>query len=458
MPLPTEEPTNATPPQEKAPDLAPAIAFASRYLGEVKPEKPPKAEPEPPKTKPKAPKVKAIPAEDARSGFDEEKLGRVIGESIAKATKPEPPKEEPKPQPEVKEDRRTRVLRRMEKLHPERYKELADKTQANLKRLRQYADDWEAKHPGEKFDEDDEEHAEFKESLEKEVAYDDDDYVEAQADLLIDERESKKKDKEPNPDVDTLKRELSELKNRGKYEAAKNDIKNHVNGVARKFWEVFGDEYKSVIGDDGELNLKAIDSLRKADEDTFALLGRFAGELEAITEVLYCSKIEVPSGNQYGHRLASEYAYAFEDMMLARPPEDRLDENGRRFVTQDEYRSLGAEERKRVWKFSPDDVQFLVEKHYKNKASEALKYGKEKFERMAKRRGLLREETAPPPDHHPMLKAMRDREARLNQPDDEKPESPSAPIVPRMAPILATESSKPSNALEAFAARAIKGR
>jgi hypothetical protein len=169
-----------------APKLAGLAAREEAAAGE---------EVEKPAPKP-APKKKAAPPATV-SAIDEEKLGASIGRSIAEHTakasggaeakqadqkKPEPTRDE------EKEARRIAVLERMEKLHGKTYEGIAGRYRESKAKLREYAAEWEKANPGEKFDADAAEHEAVIQDLEDKFDYEEDDYLDALADIRVEKK------------------------------------------------------------------------------------------------------------------------------------------------------------------------------------------------------------------------------------------------------------------------------
>jgi hypothetical protein len=458
---------------KEAPAVTPAaVEFASRYLGKTAGQKKgAKKEDEAPSEKPEKPKkpAKKKPAEPQPQGIDEEKLGRAVGESVAKAmaakevqkkSEPEPPKGDPA------EERKLKILRQMAEAWPDRYKGLAETYASSMEELRSYARKWELEHPGKKFDQDDEEHAEFIDALESRIEYDQDDYAEAIADLKLKE----KMPKEDKSQVEDLNRRLGEFERKEKIRESQQQIAKTSAETGNSYWKSLSqqmkdDNLKDIVREDGTIDLEMLKQMQEQDPDRTAIMLRAAEAAEnhaAITYLLENGLVDFDPINNPAHKYLSDFALKSEQRMLKRDLESQLDSEGRPFVTREKWMKLSLTEREKVWTFSAEDLNFLVATDFAKRASDHIKAEEERFERRAKARGLLQtpEPTLKEPTSHPirMIPKHRPQVPPAQVERIQKPQSPSIPAVPRVAPASIRNSGTPKNPLVAFAQRAIRGR
>lgn len=464
--------TEGAPPKEGAEQepvqAAPAaVEFASRYLGKTAGHKraPKKEAEEAPAPKPK--KAKAKPAPPPPQGIDEEKLGRAVGESVAKAMAEKAPKADPEPpKRDPAEERKLTYLRQMEESSPEKYKGLADTYANSMDELRAYAQKWEGENPGKKFDQDAEEHSEFIEALESRIEYDADDYAEAIADLKLKE----KLPKEDKSQVDALSKRLGEFERKEKIRESQQQISKASAQTGNSYWKVLADkmgdkELGDIVREDGSIDLELLGSLRERDPDRFAVMLAAAESAEnhaAVTYLLENGLVDFDPKNNPAHKYLSDFALESEQRMLQREPEKQLDSEGRSFVSREKWMKLSPAERDKVWTFSAEDLNFLVATDFAKRATDHIKAEDARFERRAKARGLIRnaDETPKPPSQHPIRMIPRPRPPAPPAPVEraQKPVSPSVPSVPRVAPASAKRPAIPNNPIAAFAQRAIRGR
>lgn len=474
MPLPAktnaEDQTN-TPEVKPAVDKnaaasAPAVEFAARYLGKTKPnvEPEPEAETQEEKPEPK-PRAKATPKPkpepEPQPAFDEEKLGAAIAEGISKATKrDEPEKKEPESTESPEDQRRIKVLKQMEETNPKQYNGLAERYNSNLRKLREYAKKWEKENPGETFDEDDEAHKEFRDQLEKEVEYDDDDYFEAMADLKVAER---LKNVKPDERSEKLEQRLSEFERKEKLRDEAPKISTVQAQAGNEFWNKLGDDFKDVVTESGQINPEALKAIQERDEDEYAVVVRAAQEAEYLAAETYKLDNGLVAFNSKdpAHEFLSQFAIAAEKRMAERPADKQRDSEGRKFVTKAEYNKLPPEKQAKVWTFTADDLNLLLARDYANKTKSKINEEREKFQRRAKKMGLIEEPVKPtPPSQHPFTRRLKAQQ-EMPEPepeDDGKPVSPTTPAVPRVAPIAASVGDSSKNPLESWVSRSLRGR
>lgn len=476
MPLPAktnQDDKTKTPDPKPAADpnalaSAPAVEFAARYLGKTKPKVEPEAYPsdpdEKPEPKPKAkaaPKAKPEPEADPQPAFDEEKLGAAIADGIAKATKrEEPEKKEPESNESPEDQRRIKVLKQMEENNPRQYKGLAERYNANLRKLREYAKKWEKDNPGETFDEDDEAHKEFREQLEKEVEYDDDDYFEAMADLKVAERLKKV---QPDDRAEKLEKRLSEFERKEKLREETPKIATVQAQAGNEFWRKLGDDFKDVVTEQGQINPEALKSIQEKDEDEYAIVVRAAQESEYLAAETYKldNGLVAFNPNDPAHNFLSQFAIAAEKRMSEQPAEKQRDADGRKFVTKAEYNKLPPEKQAKVWTFTADDLNLLLARDYAKKTKAKINEEREKFQRRAKKMGLLDEPVKPAPkSQHPFTSRLKSQATMPDSEpeDDGKPVSPTTPAVPRVAPLPVSEEDSSKNPLESWVSRSIRGK
>lgn len=458
-------PADVVAPPEPRPITPAAVEFASRYLGKgsKKPE-----DTKPPEEKP-AKKVKAAPKAQPKAEptpvIDEEKLGRTIGESVAKAMKPEAKVEEKKPEPThtPAEARKLKVFKQMEEMFPDQYKGFADKYQGAMKKLREYAAEWERKHPGETFDEDAEEHGDFVNKLEADVAYEEDDYSEALA--VVTAKSLAPKEEAKDPEIEKIKERLNKFEIQDRIAKAAPVIEQMSIASADEFWKSMGGDYAKVINDDGTVNNDQLLAIKNADEDTFNRLKQTAIAAYGHAREIYLLEnglTEYDAVRNPSHKYLSDTAIAAEEIFQKRPPEKQLNDEGKPFVTKAQWNKLTPEERAKVWTFTANDLGFIVAKDLAKRTLEGIKAEEEAFTRRARQRGLI---VDPPKikdeDKHPMADKLRrilKHEPEEVVEDDGKPITPATPMVPRQAPSRGSSDEAPKGALESWTQRAIHGR
>lgn len=399
--------------------------------------------------------------------IDEVKLGEAVGRAVAEATKKKEP-EPPAPDADLTaaDKRRLAVLSHMEKQQGERYKGLPDRFVTNLRKHREYAAKWEQENPGEKYDEKDEQHAEFLDALEAEVEYDEDDYVEALTDIKVNDK-VRKVDEQVAERLKPIETQERLVKERPKIIANRDKIGN-------RFWERMGDEFADVLAEDPKtkavtINNETLKTLAETDPDTHRAVvnGAQAAEFYAtetylldngLTEYVGDKQItETTSQEQaaqiQAHKFLSGFVTAAEQRMTQRPPEKQRDTEGRTFAPRADYNRLQNVQRANYWTFSHEDIGYLVASDIAKQTKAYLQAEEEKFSRRAAARGVA--VNGDSSRTKPKRRAVDDDENDDTQ--TVKPVSPSTTVGPRMAPQRDNKGGIKEPGLAGWALRAIRG-
>lgn len=400
------------------------------------------------------PKKAAAAAQPPAFAFDEEKLGAAVGRAVAAATKPKEDKPPTEELPEL-DQRRMAVLRQMETQYGERYKGLADRYVANLKKHKEYKAKWESEHPGEEYDEDAEEHADFLEPLERDIAYDEDDYVEALTDLKLSDR-MKKVDEHVSKELAPLKQQEQFVEHRPKIIETRDKIGN-------RFWERMGDEFKDVLKEvehkDGrkeiQINGEVLQELAKTDPDTHAVVVNAAKASESYAAEVYLLDHQLREFDPKNemHQTLRAFVADREGALAAKPAQSTADEFGRVFLPRAQFNALPAERRQHYWTLTHEDIGNLMAARIAKATKAFLQAEEEKFARRAAARGVSLNGSSAP---------ARNRKPPVGEEDDEpvtrKPVSPSSAIAPRLSPASIKVDAQPSGGIEGFLSRAFVKR
>lgn len=452
------------PPEELGKELLDFVDRSLRITGRKK-----EAEPDPQKPKPKpappAPK-RQKPAPPVAAGIDEDKLGEAVGRSVAQvmderdARALRKTKQDEAPLPDdIKGD--VDKLALLERQFPEKYKGYVEKYKSNLKKLADYADKWEEEHPGENFDEDADEHADFRSQLEADTEYDEDDHVAALANEIADRKVARVK-----ADVET---QLQPIKRREMMQAKQGEIITTRDRAGNSYWDNMGDEFKGVLDEQGNVVPQKLDEIRTKDpviHDIVVNGAAFVENMAAETFMLDNELVEFmgdkpitgstpPQVAQQiqAHAFLSRFASDAEQRMASRPAEKQMDAEGRTFLPRTKYNSLPVRQREKYWTFTYDDLGFLLAEHVAKRTRKQLADEEEKFTAIARSRGLIPQAQSLP---NKSRAGAPQAGARPSQPQA-KPLSPSTPLAPRLAPARANQGAPSGNALEGFVSRAIRG-
>lgn len=390
--------------------------------GEGKPAKPP----EKPKKKP-APQQP--PAYEKLVEAAAEGAARVLSKQTQQQPPPEKKAEGPVFAPH--EERKMLVLQQMEKSNPEQYKGIADKYRKNLKSLMDYAAKWEQDNPGQKFDEDAQEHSEFIESMQ--LDWDDNDYTEAMVDLRAEQKATKAIEEFQQQ----TNNRLSEFERREALAKAADNIKNHQTATTKGFLTLIADgecpALDSAFNEDGSHNAEAITELSKQDPVAVdvvlthfigGMLQPLAGELYKIYKDLVPFDPRLPA-----HNWLNVFLENAQKAMLSLPPESQMDEHNRRFLPLQEYlegfKTDPKGTKERFWTFDDSTLTPLLAVEVKAQAMDAYKMERKKYERWANANNIEL------PAKKNAQKPREEEEETISS--SQKPKSPTSVTAPKMA-------------------------
>lgn len=405
------------------------------------------------------PKRKQAPPPPPPAEIDYEKLADAVGEGAARAMAKEAEKEKNKAAKEPPADetlvspKKLKVLERMGERDP-KYKGLSERYVAQMKKLKAYADQWEKDNPGEKFNEDDDEHAETIAELEEAIDYDEDTYAEAVADLRYEEREAERREKEKTTQREDP--ELEEIKLQHKRQKRAGEMIKERDDVGNLFWEHMGEEFKGVVKEDGSLDMELLKEIEETAPEKYQEAVAAFQAIEGLAQEAFMlgEGLVQYDGNNRGHVFLDRFAGEREQAMMELSREDRMNEKGQEFLPIAEYVKLSDAKKKQHWTFSYGDLNRLLAARLAKVAKDQISAEEKKFERIAKARGLPVENKGKP-NARPGVGAARERAADLDDDGDEKPKTPSLQPESRMASTKKRGAAPPKTTLEAWANSAI---
>ena len=411
-----------------------------------------KAKPgEKPAPKPAAQPKPAAPAKEVPLTAAE--IAAAAAEGATRAFRDHQPGKQDQPKPDEgpvlppKEQRRVAVLEHMEKLYPDQpeYKDISKRYKASLLSFSQYADKWEQEHPGQEFDENAEEHKAFMEK--NDVPWDQDDYIEAIADMKSAQNLTKGKEdlqKEIN-------QRLSPVERAEKLRAEAATIATEQNLAAKKYWEQFGDEFKGIVNEEGMFDTKKIQELSQSDPVGFGFrwaaakdFNQESGEIHK----LFNGLVDFDEKNPV-HQEIDRFVNQLEEALAARPRNEKVDEQGRIFATAAEWNKLTKEQRQDRWKLNARLVIGRRARFLKEDTEAKIKSQETMLEQMARAKGWTIPEggrnTRPAQNNEPPA----GEDEPLNE-GDEKPNSPSGSAAPGMAGVRPGRSGGNPNSGKSF--------
>ena len=409
----TETPVAPVTPEPNKPLAANSAAaqFLSSVLGDDSPKPKRKREADEGEVidkRPPAPKKKAAPAPAPRpaAAIDEEKLGESIGRSIAAHTnRVAEAAREPEPSPEAAveqavEDRRIAVLARMESLNAEKYKGLAERYKANEGKLRQRAKEWEKANTGESFADRLEEfekdpdsypefadEAKFASDLEAQSDYADADFERAEKDLWKEEIR-----REVTQEVSgTLGERVSEIERSKQREFKQQEINSVAYASGNDCLNLLGDEFAAAVEKDGQINREVLVALKEADpvKHDIGVAAMQAAEQGAAVIHMLSTGLEKHNPANPAHAQLAMFARQQERAILARPADNRVNDEGLAFAARDDYERMTPADKRRHFVLSPEDLKTLWTYDVARRAKADLQREDEKFSARAKARGLI---------------------------------------------------------------------
>ena len=292
-----------------------------------------------------APAAALGPKEIAEIANEVVKAGqKTATEAAAKAAEPELT-------PKQKRDHA--VLKRIEESNPARAG-VAAKYLDSQKKFAAYKSAWEAEHKGETFNPEAPEHEAFVTA--NEVTYDQDEYLEALADIKAEERAAKAME----PITKKLEAEEQQKKQQARVAELVPKIVTHQKTTALVFFNQMGDDFKGVLDDGGTLVVDKMKTLTDANPATKRVFGlaeqteKFAGQVMAIAAGLTTFDEKNPLDREI-----FEFANKQEAAMAALPEEKRINENGQEFCTAADYAKMTPAQRKDYWTLSDTDLSAL---------------------------------------------------------------------------------------------------
>lgn len=365
-----------TPPKAKAKEEKPA---EEKKVEAATSEKPAETAPAKPAAATTA-KKKATAPEQTRVTLDAVALGETIVKGLAPSLKqPEAAKvDEPKLSPA--NEKKLSVLKRMAKNNPANASK-PDEFIAALKKSEAYQKQWEADNKGKKFNPADEEHAEFQQN--NDVSWDEDEYLEALADMKVDAATQPLKDQQ-----ESQKKEAEAQERVRKTEPL---AIAHQATCARILFDELGEEFKTVLDENGNLNKAEIEKLRTSKPEISKFAFTTAQQIEAVTGSMYrmangTAKFDDKNAT---HIEALNFVEKAEADMKAKPDSEQ-EQDGKVFATGEEYAAMTPEQRKNHWRFDVEELSALYAIQKAGEVKElAEKYEKE-IEAFAVARGYTK--------------------------------------------------------------------
>jgi hypothetical protein len=359
-----------TPPKKK-PDEKPAPA---------KPAAKPAAKPTP---KPKPAPAKPEPA----APIDAETLAEAVGRGVAAAmvkAEPEKPAVVTVETEGLSEDeiRQLPVLEKMEALFPDRYKNLKARYMENARAVKKYRDKWEEEHPGQDFDPESNEHDGF--FAKHSVDWEDDDAVEARAEMRLDKR---------LPELTRqTQSELEQLRAKERAREAEPAIVAQSLAADRLVFDLVGGEFKNLLKPDNTLNTDVLKKIETEDPVAYEIIFPEVMRIRQHCQEILRLDRNVTALNPKNpmHAFILDWAARQEKEFLALPRDKQLDKQGRKFTTSLEFSKMTEAQRAKHWTLRAPELNKLFAAEYGTAAIKRLESERARVQRLASQLGYVK--------------------------------------------------------------------
>jgi len=354
--------------------------------------------------------------------IDADIIGKAVEEGVKRGMKPaEPakPKDESESlSPEMR--RKYLTLQRMAKNNEasaEKPKEFLE----SVKKLDAYKAEWLAKNKGKTFNLDDDDHADFLQG--NDVSWDDDEYVEALAELKAEGIVSGVEKK--------FEGKLSEIENRERARNAVPQVVAHMKTTAKMMFNELGEDFEKVLDGNGTFNpveMKVLIEKNPVYEDLLPIAQQtenVAGEIYRIANGFSQFSEKNPI-----HREIIDFVTGEERRLKSQPAEKQLNAEGQVFATSDEWGKLKSDEQKTRWHFTDKDLSALYAFKQAKIAKEIITKSNERLEKIIKSRGLKPVDVQNGTTWHGGEIAKKPDEAKVVE------KTPAGVVAPRMAPAI----------------------
>lgn len=338
------------------------------------------------------------------------------------------------------EKRRYRVFEHISKNDPAR-KSMAEDYIKSLKSYRDYVAEWQAKNSGKKFDAGDDEHKDW--FAENDFKFDPDEFVEVLSDL----KAADQAEKQIKPLKEKLNLQEQEEQRRAKAASEYPQVAKHMRVSARMMLNQLGEKFKDVHTETGDINKETI---RKLNEENpilfpkvFALADateKFCGELKRIE----LGHVSMTDRNPL-HMDILNFISSQEAKLLAYPPEDRVNKDGKQFVTGEQWQKLTPKQQESAWTFGMVDVSTLYAAERAEEAQMLIDEAEKLIEHAVKQRGYTMPSNGnPKPVNPPQRDTKPAATSETPVQRQAAPRSPAGTIAPKSAP-TANGGEKPKN-------------
>lgn len=378
----------------------------------------PKAGEKKPAAKKPAPKPAPKPEPVAPAEPDYEAIAAAAARGVGEALKPKEPAKEAAPSEDAFLDEEGRellpTLRKMEEMHPERYKGLTGKYIANSKAVSEYQAKWEKEHEGETFDPEAEEHNAF--YAKHTVDWRDGDENAARAKMAV--------EAETRDIRNTVNTELADLRMKEQARVAEPSIIKESTTVDHEIFKLAGGDFKDLLDANGQVNAEVMAKIQADDpvaaEVIFpAVMGirAHAQEILRLDRGLVRFDPEKPM-----HKWIQDFATRQEQDILALPKTQQVDANGKKFSRSEDYWEMTPKQQAKHYRLTGSDLNALLTAEQGTATVKRANIARDNFNATAAKLGYVKSPNAPKsPAAKPAASAPKKDEAE----EEEEPASPS---------------------------------
>lgn len=325
---------------------------------------------------------------------DYEKIAEASARGVTEALKAKPAESQEQPPADQSflddsDRRKLPMLKKMEEMFPDRYKGLEKKYVENAKAVAEYQSKWEAEHPDDAFDPQAEEHNDF--YAKHNVEWDDDDAVDARAELVAERKLGKVNQK--------TEEELRLLKLKERQEEFDKDPVNVQEAITidRKVFELAGGDFPKILKPDGTVDAEVMQKIQ--EENPVAaeiILPEVMNIRRHCNEILKLEKGIVDFNPQNPmHKFLSDYASRQEAEILALPKQDQVNGEGKKFAKAEDFEKMSDKQKAGHYRLTARDINMLMAIEFGTRAAKRVQSEIKRLETLALKMGYSKGNPAP---------------------------------------------------------------
>lgn len=258
-----------------------------------------------------------------------------------------------------------------------KYRDAPQIVLSQIKKANAYAARWEAQNPGKTYNPEDEEHADFHDSLDDEKPWTQEEFEDAKVDRRV-----KAVSKEENQ---ALRAELEELKKAHAHNELREDVQNVLTGVAGALSKGVSDEIYEIVSKPGGDQV-----LKEKEPIIHEAISAILNAIQPVTEALVM--LEDPKRRvafdpeNPAHAQYANFFHEAESRFIG-----QQDENGKMFARRADYEKMSAGEMSRHWYLTTQMVGAELVGDASKAIAERIETEKNRLKKFAEANGYVRE-------------------------------------------------------------------